>query len=204
MAEQQSFDERMSAFADYYQHLEEIDPDLNKDLKMGLLCFTGLGRHLREARASVKFAAECTARGEYHSRNFSKKDLRTDTPEERRERAGVLAMVTAPQDPETFQDRAVQIEEMLERIVNGDEIRVAPHRYDGREFRDTQVVSVDIDRPIYLVFDNGHVSGRDVGIYYDRPGQWVDGHYEETERALHVLLPSMFDGVVTYPDAQVA
>lgn len=205
MAESLTFDEKIKGLADYYQQLVEIDPKYNSRLEIPFYSSGhAVSDGLRAARESLKFHVGTHARIEYGNRGFGKKDLRDDSPEEREQRAGVLAMATVPENEDIFFSRTEDIREMIEKVVLGETIAIAEHRYDQFLLREQPPVAVDTNRSIFLTFDNSHVSTRSVSVYYDRPGRWIEGVSYETEDALRVLLPSMFDGVVSYPDSEAA
>lgn len=200
MAEKLTFDQKIQGLADYYEQLGALNPkNMDADKKPPTYSSAiNVVDGIRKAQASLEFDLGCHARVEYGERGFRATDLRDANAEEIRERAGVLAIMTAPSTPEAFFEGAARIEELLGKIVSGEELRIAEHFYDGWYF-DAQSVAVDTSRPLFTSF-NGHISGRDMCIQYDRDD--IYGMEGPTEYALRVAIPTVVaKEIVTYPVA---
>lgn len=201
MAEKLTLDQKIQGLADYYEQLDALNPDnmdaAGKRPPTYSSAFSVVDG-IRKAQSSLEFDLGCHARVEYGERGFRGVDLRDASPEEIRERAGILTIMTAPPTPEAFFEGAARIEELLGKIVSGEEIRIAEHRYDCWHF-DAQSVTVDTSRPLFTSF-NGHISGRDMRLQYDRDDSY--GREGPTENALRVAIPTMVaKEIVTYPVA---
>jgi|SRR3989344_5061150 len=201
MAERLTLDDKINGLAAYYEQLTALDPDNMEKDKRPPFYWSGItvSDGLRDAKRSLAYDLSCHARVEYGNR-FSKVDLRESDDTQRQERADVLAVMTVPPNPETFYERAEQINEFLGKIVTGEEIAIAEHRWDMFGIT-ANAAQIDTSREIYALFRNGHVSSRILNVQYDTS----DTMGERDNLALSVSVPAMFnEGVVTYPSAQAA
>jgi hypothetical protein len=99
--------------------------------------------------------------------------------------AGILAMMTAPEDQEKFDEVALTIYELFDNVVQGNPVVVArpgEHRYkDGEWIDDVQECGEHVGK-IRVTFENGHISSRAISIWSDRPEEI---HAESKEKPGH-------------------
>lgn len=170
-----NFEEKVKGLQEYYRAIDEIDPSSadHSDIANPDFFYYADGFHaskpLREVREGALFDLACHGLVEYGRRGLAERDIREDTDETRLERADVLSVLTAPATPELREQRAEHIAGLLAGIVSGQslELRV----YDGfhRRYRETEVLDIDLNRALFGVFRNGHVSTRTLTMQYDSP-----------------------------------
>lgn len=203
MAEQLTLDQKIQGLADYYEKLGSMNPnnmgtgERPPTYSSATRVVEGIGM----AQRSLKFDIGCYARIEYGKRGFDTTDLRAASAEEIKERAGILAIMSAPPIPEAFYETAGRIGDLLGHIVAGDEIAISRHTNGyGICFQDN-TIHVDTNRPIYTIF-NSHISGREMYVAYDHPGfdhEVAYNDYRKTEIAFGVSLMAMYEDIASYP-----
>lgn len=195
---QVSFEQRVEGLQNYYKALQELDPrdpSHNEVADPAFFYYAG-GHHasepLRQVKAGVIYDIGCHGRVEYSNRGLETMDLREDTDELRAERADVLAVMTAPLTPEDRAYRAERIAGVLANIVSGQAVVLATIGA-FRRIESTELVDIDLERELYGVFRNGHVSDRTLTVQYDAPV-----HFAPTddvavgEPVLNLNVPKLF------------
>jgi hypothetical protein len=198
MTESLSFEEKVQGLINYYRALERLDPQNPQHIDVAnpdVFYWSGNvpSQFLAEARSDVLDNIECHGRIEYREREFAAKDLREDTDELRGERADVLAVMTAPLTPELRQERAKRIAGILAIITSGETVRMTEYNYFNNQYEEPKEVTVDVNRALFGVFRNGHISSRILTVQYDTPVYFKPtDDVEVGEPVFDINVPALF------------
>lgn len=86
--------------------------------------------------------------------------------------AGILAMMTAPENEEKFDNVALTIFELLDNVARGNQVIIeqpGERRYVDGQWQDDIQVSGQHSGKIQVTFENGHIGSRTISIWSDRP-----------------------------------
>lgn len=193
----EQFDEKVIGLAATYEALDAIDfkpssltdGEVKDDVtyyRMSAPLGFDLSRGVSKALQTLRFDIGCWGRLT-HDSNVHVDEADT---EERLEMAGILAMMTAPKDQEKFNEVALTIYELLDKVSQGKPVVVAtPGRrmWNGSEWEDDIQKCGQHNGKIRVTFENGHIASRTISIWSDRPEEI---HAESQERPGH--FPQVF------------
>jgi hypothetical protein len=177
MVARSDFEKTFIEFQAQYRAFEVVDPT------------SGSSSDIVHARQTLFDDLAARARREYVDRGLPQTDLRDESDRQLRERADVLAVMTAPTTPKERQLRTHRIAAVFGVILSGQTLRVIPAGTAGL----SEEVTADPDRALFAVFgDHSHYEGR-LTFQYDKPYSWptsADG--QPGERLLQIDVPSLF------------
>lgn len=157
---------------------------------------TGFADGLRNAFRKLQFDVGCWARLTHDQETF----IDEADNDKRLEMAGILAMMTAPADQETFNTTALKLYEFLEAVAAGEPVTT----YDPRRFGDDRLrKSGENNGKIQITFDNGHIGDRTISVWSDKPDEVYSDTPNERGFYSQIIFPVITLDVERFASGQV-